>query len=127
MQVVVVGDGGTPGELEDFVAAGRDPMAAVGFSPGHWALGVHLFGNRLELRPVFGSMPIEVVPVLLAIAVADGVIDTHSSVSLDVSQVGTSAGSGVVRDQDGLLGTGLCGFANLVLPVGGHDFVDRRG
>jgi hypothetical protein len=89
VQVVVVGDSRTTGELEDLVAAGRYPMAAVGLGPGHRARGLHLLGDGFELRPVPGAVPIEVVLVLLAISVADGVIDTHSFVSLDVSSVGT--------------------------------------
>lgn len=85
VDVVVVGDRRAARQLEDLVAAGRHPVAAVGIRPGHGALGVHLFGDGLELRPILGRMPIEVVSVLLPVTVIDDVVDTQRSVSLSVS------------------------------------------
>src|SRR6185312_12630934 len=85
VDVVIVGDNGAAGQLEDLVATGRNPVAAVGFRPGDGALGMHLVGDRLELRPVLGGMPIKVIGVLLTVAVIDDIVDTQRSVSLGVS------------------------------------------
>ena len=61
VDVVIVGDRGAAGELENLVAARRDPVPAVGLGPRHRALGVHLLGDLLELRAVLRGVPVEVV------------------------------------------------------------------
>src|SRR6201992_3706645 len=77
VDVVVVGDNRATGQLEHRLAAASDPVTFVGVGPGDRALGVDLFGDLLELGSVLRGVPVEVVAVLLAIAVADDVVDAH--------------------------------------------------
>src|SRR5882757_1054483 len=89
IDVMVVGDDRAPGQLEYSLAAAGDPMAFVGVGPGDRALGVDLLGDLLELGSVLRGVPVEVISVLFAIAVADKVIDAH-----DVPSVISMACSG---------------------------------
>src|ERR1700761_5899052 len=77
VDVVIVGDNRATGQLEHRLAAAGDPVTFVGVGPGDRALGVDLFGDFLELSSVLRGVPVEVVAVLLAIAVADDVVDAH--------------------------------------------------
>jgi hypothetical protein len=77
VDIVIVGYDRAAGELEHRVAAAGDPVAVVGVGPGDRALVVDLLGDLLELGAVLRGVPVEVIPVLLAIAVADDVVDAH--------------------------------------------------
>ncbi len=79
--VVMVGHRGAAGELEHVRAVGGHPVPAVGVGPGHRALGLHLLGDLLELQPILGGVPVEVIPVLLAVVGRD-IVDAHGVVSL---------------------------------------------
>ena len=72
-----------PGDLEDLVVPGDDPVAVVGVAPCDRALAQHLGRDLLELLPVLGGMAIEVITVLLAVSVVvrDG-FRGHELVSL---------------------------------------------
>ena len=77
VDVVIVGDDRASGELEHRLAAAGNPVALVGVGPRDRALGVDVLGDLLELGSIFGGVPVEVVPVLLAIAVAHNVVDAQ--------------------------------------------------
>ena len=110
VHVVVVGQVfGRAGELEDLAVAGRDPVAAVGVAPGDGALGVHLLGDRLELVAVLRGVPVEVIPVLLAVGVVEDFLRSCRP---------------SFRDRDGLLGARADGLGHLGLLVGRDVFAD---
>ncbi len=61
VDIVVIGYVRTPGEFEDFPAAGSHPVAVIGVSPRNWAPLMHLVSDVEETVAIVGGVTIEVI------------------------------------------------------------------